>query len=241
MKTEKTQNQRLVMVAAAMFALAAGIGGSFFYLQNRATAVAATEKKYYTPDGLQRPPGYDPEVEAARTEIAIGRAKELREKFRPWAASHKEIIQRMLSAQPTDEAALQAVFDAIPKSAQTAGISYRDDLKGEPPFSWGFIEKLAQPADYAKQGETLTRSIRQMKNQRLQEFHDYRDMSVTNSVNSGGWGVRLWASGRITRHELTTAPNRISGERGVATIDEEVVPPYDFFQAPVQVETKTTK
>ena len=242
MKTE-TDNRRMVIAAAAMFILAVGIGGSFFYLQNRATspAVAANEEKQFTPDGLLRPRGYDPQVEAARQQLAVDKAKELRAKFRPWALAHKDIIQKMLSAKPNDEAALQTVFDAIPISSKEAGFASKEDLMGEPPFAWGSLEKLAGTTSRAKQDETLQRAMKEERGNIRQNFHDYQDMPVASSVNSGGWGVVLWVSGRVTQYTVVNSRDSRPGRVGSATNKKEILPPYDFFHSTAQVGAQNTQ
>jgi hypothetical protein len=245
MKTDVSK-RRLIWATIAMFSLAGCVAGGFFYLNQRATAQtlgppADLDAVYILqPDGTLAPPRNQVRAEQALQKIAIERAGNLREKFRPWALKHKSLIQTMLDAQPHDESALWAVYRAVPLNSKVAGFEVEDfSAKRTPAFSWGFVERAISPARYAKLSPQMKKGIEFGQKIRRENFRDYRDIYISDSVNSGPVGVRLWVSGRITQYDLVQGRRRRQNYSGFNEAEVEIVPPYSFLKSNLRIDTET--
>lgn len=231
---DKRRNRRLGTVAITMFLLAIGVFGGLTYLQLRAGAPIdpATAQN----EELEQ------KVEATRP-ARLAKIKELREKWRPWAEKHKELLKRMLNAKLSDRVALMAVYSVIPATpdasdkTKVAGITRRDLVPddpavlvrtGAPSFTWQPLDKLSQPKMDPKFKETYRRQKLFIAARLQENFARLRDIELSRSVNVGRSQLSLWASGRITESEAVRQPYR-NGHILVDGPHQEVQPPYDFL------------
>ena len=243
---QNLRNRRLVAGAVVMLLVASGIFGSLFYLQRRAQVshnnvkqqIAARNRRSIT----------TPEQKAE----ALARVKVLREKWRPWAVQHKTELQKMLRASPNDKTALASVWNVLPDGPD-ANLSAEDLVPGGDPttasaYSWGPSDKAIAQAVLRDRNpdtkEVILKGMRAGEQSREDDFMAHRDVVLSTSLNTGRTHIYLWASGRVT--ERTRIPpeqrqdilRKVRARGGsVRETDlygphQEVVPPYDFLQAP---------
>ena len=232
---DQSRTRRLVIGSVVMLLIAAGIFGSLFQRQTRLSRAAQPQAR--------QAPDITPEVK----EQIVGRAKELREKWRPWALQNKAILTRMRSAASTDKAAMLAVWKAIPMGQEP--ISAQDLTPGgvEPPsnigFTWAAADKMI--IDNSRLRPEVRKVVEQGSSAgalwREDDFASERDIVISQSMNGGQTHINLWASGRITeqtRQPPSERPKllaRLRAEKRKARESDlhgphrEVVPPYDFL------------
>ena len=236
---EQAKNKRLVLGAAAMLLVAAGVFGGMSHLQGQAVPMTQEEQLAQRNKELQTTP---PEQLARSLE----RARILREKWRPWAEKNASLLKTMLDAKPEDTAAMMAVWNAIPDSnfKGAMGISYQDlDPEGKigntfesgTVFGWSALARVMYDqnrlgADPKRRGHATT--MQGILKQTLQaEFLSHRDIVIARSLNRGSKRVYLWASGRITEWERDYDSAPRPGDLTLAgSTNQEIEPPYDFLQ-----------
>ncbi len=197
----KARVRRVTTVAAAALLMVCGVFGCVFYLEHQAV----------TGNYPQTPEQSNLQFTEEEKTAFLTKAKLLREKWRPWAEKHKDVLKRMLHAQPNEQTALRAAYAVIPSvpNSATAGIGARDlipsnDLRAltmskTPMFAWQPGDKTSQPSPdpalrprYDQQKQFIAKRLQQ-------HFTDLRDIECAISMNLGPWSVSLWASGRITQ------------------------------------------
>jgi hypothetical protein len=160
----------------------------------------------------------------------LEKVKLLREKWRPWAIKHKDLLKAMLTAKAGDKAALQAVLDTIPANpgSKGLGISRKDliptgDLRaamlaGTPAFTWQVPSNYKVPANFdPKKREEHARMMRMVNARIFNNFAYYRDFELSTSISYSRSMLKLWASGRVTESE-PPGPQR------------EIMPRFDFLK-----------
>lgn len=237
---EKVRTRRLAIAATAMLLLAGGVFGGLFYLQRQATLSSMSRDRQVAQINARLEP------QAGEVEQRVAHLEKLREKWRPWALQHKELLKKTLHAQPNDEAAMMALYDALPTwwSVEAArkfgggsgGPLGRWDL--DPPgeeldFSWqmgGKLDKLlmvrSDRAGHAHVAASKQKEHDQIQQKRMAllraNFKARRDVALSRSFKASRFNQYLWASGRITQTErdsnLNEGPHK------------EIEPPYDFLQ-----------
>lgn len=222
LEAEKVRNRRLAITAAVLFTLAGGLfGGSAFLQKRAATKVYAREPNR---------PWKDPAIEKGLRAARFARAKELRERFRPWALKHKDIIKRMMQAKPDDQAALMEAWNALPTLPDGAGVDMVWLGMGTPPFSWAPVIRDRLPNPNPSQQESQERSERAHRERLQKNFAERHDIGLSDSVHAGPSKLHFWISGRITEHTLISNPRPKRGAPAfVDAPPQEVVPPYDFL------------
>lgn len=212
-----------VLAAAFMFIVAFGIGGGLWYLQRQADAGNYSIESRQTPAIIQ-----------ARREAAIAKARMLREQWQGWALQHQDELKRLKNATTADQAALMAVWNAIPThcSAENGGIVGKELSSGEIPFTWQPVVKgKAQPNNDPKLQEIEIKGQKFVADQLQKNFADYRDIALSQSMAPGTPSFTLWASGRITERRIIPNPNPGRGKPSfVEEPPKEIEPPYDFLR-----------
>ncbi|HEX8236384.1 MAG TPA: hypothetical protein VF600_10535 [Abditibacteriaceae bacterium] len=238
------RTRRLAMAATAMFVMSASVFGGLFFLNSRADEGSMPDALgARTVDGSSRMeverPWEDPQKAKELRDQRIARARAIRQKLRPWAYRNKDVLQRLLSAQPDDEAALMTAWNIIPGNPAKAGLGDKEDLGGgTPPFSWAGTAKAITLSDEQQKDPQMVQNLEKMRLQNAkwirENFHKYRDIRISDSVHAGPDSVVIWLSGRITERRIV--PNRaprITGVPWPATVEAppvEIAPPYDFFK-----------
>lgn len=164
----------------------------------------------------------------------IAKAKILREEWRTWAMAHKAELKKMLASKPTDKAAFQAVFDAIPHLPTKANCGIGLDevsMNALLPFTWNAI--LKRPSDLSNVADPVTREkTKQGEATRFyvvnHEFERLHDIELTESVKTGAHQVHLWVSGRLTQ-EVQIEQRDAHGSQMVPT-SFDICPPYEELQ-----------
>jgi hypothetical protein len=243
-KAEQQRTRRLAMAATAMFVVAASVFGGLFYLQSRADEGSAPDAAGARALGNSSQvevdrPWEDPRKAKELRDQRIARARAIRQKLRPWAYRNKDVLQRLLSAQPDDNAALMKAWNIIPGNPAKAGLGDKEDLGGgTPPFSWAGTAKAITLSDEQQKDPQIVQNLEKMRLQNAQwireNFHEYRDIRISDSVHAGPDSVVIWISGRITERKVVQnrAP-RITGVPWPATVEAppgEIAPPYDFLK-----------
>lgn len=235
----KKHTRRLAFAAAGMFAAACCIVGGLFYLNGLAKNGA----------GRVHRAGQIPDISASEKQQFIARATLLRDKWRPWALQHRTELQQMLSAQPGDQASLNAVLDVLPRNPTQAGLTGQDLMPSGDPFvnvgfGWAPVSRGVALPETANPDIKLTvQKIRGGRDQRIEDdFSAMRDTAIAGAIK-GQTFTTLWASGRITvrtklsskEREVISQKVRAEGrhirESDIFTPHREIVPPYDFLAA----------
>ena len=238
MKSEKVRTRRLTVAALAMFVLAVGVLGRYAYLQGQPRQSIRE----------LRGPGYRqaPDITSDAKAQSLARAKELRDKWQPWAMEHKAELKQMLTAQAEDQVVLAKVWDELPTSPAQAGFTSQELAPNNDPtsassFGWAPIEKTATKNLKPEMQQAVLKGVRQGDEMRQINFASHRDIVLATSL-SGRTHLRLWASGRITEQGMVPAKDRAALVRKVKAEGrtlrpsdlyqehKEVVPPYDFLQ-----------
>ena len=225
---------KIAALLAALLVPCAVIGGNYV-LQSRARQSSSNLQAQT--DAFNASLQLTPEGKQVRLE----RAKELREKWRPWALKHQTELRQMLQADKGELELLVAVWSQIPStpnidpSLQKFASAYQsedDPLSGKV-FTWNAIQKAVNPnlkADASSDERERYRKI--VANQSWNQKHDFdsfRDVVIGRSMQSGTIGVALWASGRVTETNRVKTV-RSSNKVAVGVIQhKELVPPYDFL------------
>ncbi|MDF2440102.1 MAG: hypothetical protein JWN98_1086 [Abditibacteriota bacterium] len=228
----KRHPRRLAIGAGAMLMLSCAVTGGIFHLQRR--ALSEEDSRAWRMATLNA----RFETTAAQKAISLERAKELREKWRPWALQHKTQLNAMLSAGPHGQAAAMTVWEAIPAIPGNTAIRATDlvpsaDRTSDLGFSWWPIEKArlnpAQTATNSKLQKHKAGMQRLLSHRMRQSFADWRDIVIAGSMNRGRTRVYLWASGRITEMRYRPSQER-RGNMSAESAHQELVPPYEFLQ-----------
>jgi len=169
----------------------------------------------------------------------LAKIKWLREKWQTWALQHKDILQRMLKAQPNDLAAFQAVYNAIPTSptVDTAGFTAKDlgfSRSADIFFTWNLVEKGKTEKDVPERMRKMFKSsLERSRAGEQKDWVEFRDIEISRS---NGSSFSLWASGRITKNteEEKHVLVEHKGKKVMAYLFEqkrmEILPPYDFLK-----------
>lgn len=226
--TEKVRTRHLALAAGVMLLLACGIFGSLFYLQRQATLSKSVAQ--------QRTAAEQAALEPTSAEVTkrIAHLRELREKWRPWALKHKEELKRMLNAQPHDQAALAAVYNALPArpTIVDAGFTSTELRSGPVRLGWQPGAKLWAKAKISdpKRQKQNAEDIRGLAEEMQQNFAAIRDIKLSSSMNPGRAQTVFWASGRITENQRIDNPTHGPGQPAlVQATPQEIEPPYDFL------------
>lgn len=184
----------------------------------------------------------DPMMSKQAVKARIAKANLLREKWRPWAQQHQDILKAMLRANSNDQAALMQVWNELPPRDN---VSFRDKnfpqetLKseregGDATYTWQPFAKLlliAVPRNQTPQAKDELEQKKQQIMPRIQkQFAERRDIELAKSQNSGDTTYSLWASGRITKEQTVPNKDKRRGQSAFVQEVHEVTPPYDFLQ-----------
>lgn len=237
----KKRDRRLLGLAGGAFVLALCVFGGLAHQQREAVQSASAEPTAPKPKLIGV---LTPDQKAEFVEYA----KMLREKWKPWAQEHKAELKRMLNASPNDEAAMLAVWDAVPINSDTVGMTPEVLMPSGNPgvgvgFGWTPLGKAKRrattPMPRAEDADVMRQLAGPVLPKRLREFQARRDITISTG------GIRtetqLWASGRITQCETRTADEYVQAtlqarregrrmtEDDYSTPAQEIVPPYDFL------------
>ncbi len=223
-----SRDRRLLLVSVALFVIAGGIFGGTWLLQSAAFQSLLRKREH-------EPQAYH--YSAKNKAVVLSQVKEFRDAWRQWALNHKDEVRAMLRSSPTDQAAFQKVYDAIPRFPQKedAGFTLADLSK--PPsspavYTWShhieqYVESPHQAADPTAHGRH-SKTVSFTQETQRHNFATYHDIALTTSVNYGVDFLTLWASGRITEttipYVLEPGKNRVE-----ATTEHEIEAPYDFL------------
>ena len=239
---ERKRKLWILTGAALLLMLSASSIGGVFWLRNR-----AVEENTQLHKPWQAPA---PELVKSVNAEKLEKAKFLREKWRvAWAEKHKPELRAMLGASPNDQAALDAVVEAIPNLAtrDTAGFDSHD-LGASSNFSDPHVvaaswtvrhAKLANPDDPVL-AKHLAESQRMIRARTQEDFASQRDVVISQIGGiSSDDDLFLWASGRITKQSIV--PQKVPTNSGnkpkfVWPVHQQIVPPYDFLQSQNQQE-----
>lgn len=243
---ENTRTRHLAGIAAMALLLACGVVGCVLYLERQATTgnYAAQDQSVF-------------KLTQGEKAAHLAKAKLLREKWRPWAEKHKELLQRMLRAQSNDQTTLMTVYRTLPSDniGGERGITSEDlvprrDLRSAinakvPLFTWQAQgnKQVRFGNDFKGQAELKTQydaSQRQFMQRMQQNWIVLRDVEISVSMNPGPSRISLWASGRVTESDTAWKPfsGMIDGKpvKGVAPAynpHRELTPPYDFLSGKI--------
>lgn len=159
-------------------------------------------------------------IEARWTEV-----KRMREKMRPWAENHQNLIRRMKNG---DDVAFRQVQDVIPVRAYASiiGFGVEDGL-----FTWNcYMEKSLRAPELLPDERTKNRhqsSVDRYNSLMDANWVKHKDIALTDSVMEGKYRYVLWASGRITKSY--DVPGCLYLDCFTEREQEEVMPSFDFI------------
>ena len=156
----------------------------------------------------------DPTVRARARRQRVKTALSLRKQRQGWAAQNAVLLRQMRQAGPDDLAALRRVHAQVPSSiGLSTGDAQFTTIFGPPTLSH------------------LRRSQGPLEVHLREDFARFRDLRVSQSVNSGPTSITLWASGRVTE---TTRTLQIAGRPSVIVESSqetaEIAPAYPFLK-----------
>lgn len=225
--------RRTTIAAAAMLLVAFSVFGSLFYLQRQA-ASGPQRRTQAEVDAMYQP-------SEKQLEQRMAKAKWLREKWRPWALQHKDLLKAMLKAKADDTEMLNKVWDEIPRNPIVVGIkaedlgSFKSRAGGVAWFSWNAIGKSDSQITGA-QSEQERRKTLMKAERRTKQFAEVRDVMLSQATLYGS-EIHVWASGRITRsvakQKIVFFEHKGKRMRGTTLTDgphQEIVPPYEFLR-----------
>jgi len=163
----------------------------------------------------------------------LANAMVLRERWRPWALKHREVINRLLHAKSENYAALTQAYDALPvfpdADMHLANIDIDHPLSTD--FTWNPSLKAhsnRESSDPEQQAKSLRVNKSVSENLR-QDFARYHDIKISQSFNNGMSNIVLWASGRVTEESVVRqyTPGKPSQVKGAP---RQIAPPYDFLK-----------
>ena len=221
MSQTQPTNSRVKGVIVTAFCLAMLIVGGFFLNRQRA------EKQY---QGQFAAVVNDPQEEASKQASSeqerIAVAKRIREKLRPWALQHKDLLLKMRKADSKDTKVALEVFTQAPvKLRGPDAIVNADDLvSGQTRFTWQALESNLVSPNAPASADAKFR-----KEAVAKDFTKHHDVLLSTSINPGKSRIEVWASGRITKTTDVLNP-RVPGQPVYGEpVSEEVIPPYDFL------------
>lgn len=240
---EKQRTRRLVFAAAGMFFVSLCVFGSLFYLQGRATSGTGRVRKAHART----------DISVAEKQKIVARASVFRDKWRPWAFSHRAELQQMLSSAPDDFKSFNAVWEKLPANPRYGGgFTFQELVPNGNPlggagFGWAPLGRKTGPIKNLRPDtETERKKMERIGGEeRTDEFQAMRDVVIAVNVKGLTW-TSLWASGRITQRVLrppaespeifqkARAAGRKVRQSDIFTPHREVVPPYDFLLPPQQ-------
>ncbi len=147
-----------------------------------------------------------------------------RTEFEPWARTHKDQINKIRSADATEQILLE-VYNTLPDKPMDCGINYVN-MKEYPKynrkvrsFGWQVIPKRYAPKD--KLPEDIAQSLKE-------GLKKNRDIKIMPVGCVGKMQAQLWLSGRIT---ITLLGDKlVNGAMEIVEVSEkEIAPPYDFI------------
>lgn len=251
MKEQHSSQKPLLFVAGGIFLLAASIGGTYLWLQSRATHHAHIV-------GLQRDMATVARMNQAakgtseQRQRKIAQAQMLRAKWQVWAQQHQGILRQMLQAQPNDQTARNVVWNALPPLGDQSVISAKDLLPdGQSPtglsFGWAPVDRIMASPGFNQSSDVEERrrtqeAVVQMAAARQNDFETLHDIMLASSSGQGNTNVTLWVSGRITQETPQTQEERMAAIQKIRASGEpphindlqgtrsELVPPFDFLK-----------
>ncbi|HET6382922.1 MAG TPA: M56 family metallopeptidase [Armatimonadota bacterium] len=166
-----------------------------------------------------------PSESAADRAAFLDAAKQLREAWRSWAKQHRDLLTRMLSAEPDDRLACMAAYDALPgappfQRAEQTSPSHPagSALSATSRLGWGWMVAPVLPLG----NSTLQQRVMADRWKGLrQDYAQFRDIPIVRFHAPFPHTIRLWASGRLT--ENAPSPTVRDG------IAREVLPPFEFL------------
>ncbi len=210
--------RRLAVVAAALFTTAAGMFGTFFYLQ---------QSRFAPTRNIM---GLDPVSQEKTRRANIAQASVLRDHWRAWAEQHKSLLTEMRQAKGNPADLAVRLNEALP-NFKTSGLPISDLKTNDAQFTWQptgtktFFAGVTDPVRLASINEE-----RQFINKQFAEgLTKHKDVIISRSVNVGPTLIALWASGRVT---VSTSRDVREGRGYISTDGEpqEIQPPYDFVR-----------
>ena len=236
---------KIAALLAALLVPCAVIGGNYM-LQSRARQ--STMSVQAQADAFNASLLLTPE----QKEVRVESAKELRDKWRPWALGHQTELRRMLQADKSDIGTMVSLWNDIPAtplgdpSLKELAAAYKatQDPGNPRSFSWNPIQKIVGPDQIPnptqEQREIYRKTIASQHFRQKREFDSFRDTVIANSHQSGTIGISLWASGRVTESQEVGTTVTAAGV-GVGVLEhKELVPPFDFLTNPQETNSKET-
>jgi hypothetical protein len=211
------ENKRLIIAATLMFLMAGGILGSLFHRQQQAKA-----------GQYARPEQHVPDMAAPLQKARMKRVTLLRDKWKIWAARHKEDLSQMLAG---DKNAQAKVWAALPLLPEQSGTLRDEDINGgNSTFTWQPVMKSTFTASDPAKAQQQNQEARALSVRFLREdFSQYKDIMISKSRNSGAKTISLWASGRVTETETVRNTGGSKGQSVFKEVSRELSPPYDFL------------
>ena len=231
-----TTMKRSATLAAVLMIGSAGV--LFNVFRHASAQVLETNQESQDVKSISDPLSSNPAVRAVAQQRHIEQAKLLRDRWQPWAKSHRDLLSQMLHAQPSNTEVLARVYETIPAAPGrgsrpgAAGISHDDLHTAGALFTWNAFGKdpIQGPADPALL-EQLTKSNIWFIERMRGDFSKYRDFRLTESASTGRYHTVLWVSGRIT---VMVDRDRFVGHgkpfEDYQEVQAEVSPEYDFLR-----------
>lgn len=217
MSQSNPPNSKTKGLLLSVFCVAILSTGAFFLVRQKAA------KQY---EGQFAAVKNDPQEDVALNQERIVLAKGIREKWKPWALQHKDLLRKMRQGNPQDASIALEVFTKLPvKFAGPEAVVTFDDLtNGQARFTWQALENnLVRP------GAPISRDAQFRKKAVADDFLKEHDVLLSSSVNSGKSHINVWASGRITETTVVKNP-RVSGQPVYGDpVSKEITPSYDLF------------
>lgn len=217
MSEKKQSNSKVVGALVGIACLALLALATFFLIRQKAANDYKDRFAAVVADPRQ-------DVELNKQRIAV--AKEVREKMKPWALAHKDLLKKMMAANANNSAIALEVFTKVP--AETRGpkavVTIEDRKKGPTNFTWQALEN-----DYVRPNATPSQVGTFRKQEIASDFARQHDVLLSSSMNPGLSHIDVWASGRITETTIPINP-RVSGQPVYGDpVSKEIIPPYDFL------------
>lgn len=168
-------------------------------------------------------------------ESYLAHAMLLREQWRPYASQHKALLLKMLHARGDDTNTLKLVYYALPATPKAAGmppVGVNFSHPSSSDFTWQLIDKHNASTSSQKDlgdRERLTKYDSRFSRELHEDFIQFHDISVSESMSPSLSTFTLWASGRVTETALKT--QHIPGKPVFKKLaPDQVAPPFNFLK-----------
>ena len=220
------RTRQLLVVSLCLFGIAGLIFGTVFVRANLGNGRTTRQRA--------GKPRWGQIASASELNKTLAYTQVLREKWRPWATEHQQMLRRWMHEQNDNPEALQEFCASAPAPPlyKGAGFALRElSHEGISFASWTGGQEFAPTKEDGPLAERRYKKSLLLQDEFQQRnYKMYRDIAVLTSMTSGPTYYTFWASGRITE-STNSLDSRQHGQNSfVVAKEKEVVPPFEFLR-----------